>query len=68
MEPSRDVQKELGDAMSEFDKLRAQLAEAEERIKRLEQEKHAAAAVCQPAWEVVLPTDYPGMRQKKTKG
>ena len=32
----RDVQKELQDAMSEFEKLKGQLAEAEERLKRLE--------------------------------
>lgn len=41
--PRSDVQRELGIAIDEFDKLKAQLAAAEERIKRLEQEKSATA-------------------------
>lgn len=40
--PRRDVQKELGDAMSEFDMLKAKLAEAEQRVRRLEAEEKAA--------------------------
>ena len=54
--------------MSEFDKLKAQLVEAEERIKRLEEEKKAAASGPQfgaGIWELVLPTDYANMRQKE---
>ena len=39
---NRDVQKELGEAISEFDILKAKLAEAEERVKQLEAEKESA--------------------------
>lgn len=61
----RDVQKELGDAMNEFDRLRAQLAAAAERIQQLEQEKARVAAASQPAWNVILPADYANMRKTK---
>ena len=37
----RDVQKELGEAMSEFDVLKAKLAVAEERVRQLEAEKES---------------------------
>ena len=41
---NRDVRKELGEAMSEFDTLKAKLLEAEERVKRLEAEKENRSA------------------------
>jgi hypothetical protein len=55
--PRQDVQKELGDAMSEFDMLKAKLAKAEERVRRLEAEKESAG-LGSAAWRVKLPINY----------
>lgn len=54
--PKRNVQKELGEAMSEFDMLKEKLAEAEERVRRLEAEK-GSQGLGTAAWRVKMSTN-----------
>jgi hypothetical protein len=54
--PKRNVQKELGEAMSEFDMLKEKLAEAEERVRRLEAEKESQG-LRTAAWRVKMSTN-----------
>ena len=65
--PRRDLQKELRDAVSEFDMLKVKLAEAEERVSRLEAEKETSG-LGSAAWMAKLPTNYTPQTQTATPG
>jgi transposase-like protein len=54
---NRDVHKELGEATSECDILKAKLAEIEERVKRLKPKKESARLQA-AAWRVKMSTSY----------
>ena len=55
--PHRNVQKELEEAVSELEMLKAKLSQAEERVRSLEAEKETRE-LGSAAWRIKLPTNY----------
>ena len=65
--PHRNVQKELKEAMSELEMLKAKLAQAEERVRSLEAEKEIRE-LGSAARRVKLPTNYASQTQSESSG
>jgi hypothetical protein len=65
--PRRNVQKELKEAVNEFEMLKAKLAQAEERVRSLEAEKETRE-LGSAAWRIKRPTSYASQTQIEASG
>jgi hypothetical protein len=65
--PHRNVQKELKEAVSELEMLKAKLAQAEERVRGLEAEKEIRELGSAP-WRIKQPTNYTSQTQSQASG